>query len=435
MNKKIHSLKMEAFLLLLGAIAAGIACFFCFHSLGNVLVDNILKTSGYMEREEQKSANSLQAFVNQYNVSAADYELLDDWTQQQSVVYIAVFRDDALIYDSEYTYDAGEAKADRGYYGEVHTYVINFADGPADVYLIGFYSMRYENTITLMSAVLSCGTALLLILLFLQRKINYIKQLENEVCILETGGLDHAVSVRGKDEIASLAGELNEMRQTLSRNFEMVRKLSEANTNLVTELSHDLRTPLTALLLYLELLQKGKYKDEETRQQYLKKASDKANEVKSMSNDLFERFLVSGKKETELDPPQEIRYVLEDTLSELVFYLESQGYRIECGTEWPKGKIAVSMDYISRIFNNISSNILKYADPAQPVSIRYGVQNKRLELTFENKIRKMSDDSAEVESTKIGLSNIRLMMQKMNGDSASGEDGNHFRIALYFPAE
>jgi signal transduction histidine kinase len=154
-----------------------------------------------------------------------------------------------------------------------------------------------------------------------------------------------------------------------------------------------------------------------------------------MSNDLFERFLVSGKKETELDPPQEIRYVLEDTLSELVFYLESQGYRIECGTEWPKGKIAVSMDYISRIFNNISSNILKYADPAQPVSIRYGVQNKRLELTFENKIRKMSDDSAEVESTKIGLSNIRLMMQKMNGDSASGEDGNHFRIALYFPAE
>ena len=432
MNKKILSLRTEALLLLLGSVGAGIACFFCFHFLGNVLVNSILKTSGYLEREEQKSADSFQNFVSGYGIAATDYEALDAWVEKEGVVYIAVFRDDSLLYDSEYAYEAGEALTDHGYYSEAHTYAITFSDGTANVYLIGFYSLRYETMITVISIVLACIASFFLIMVFLQRKINYIKRLENEVRVLETGGLDHPVTVKGRDEIASLATELNEMRITLSNNFEMVQKLSEANTNLVTELSHDLRTPLTSLLLYLEILQKGKFRDEPARQEYLLKASDKAEEVRAMSNDLFERFLVSGKKKTELDPPQEIRTIFEDVLSEMAFCLESQGFRVENPPEWPAGEAVVSMDYISRIFNNISSNILKYADRSEPVTIRCGVADGRLHLAIENTAA-AGGRASEVESTKIGLANIRLMMQKMSGESRAEEEGKKFRIVLELP--
>ena len=199
-------------------------------------------------------------------------------------------------------------------------------------------------------------SAILLFLLLIQKKINYIKQLEREVKVLETGGLCHAVTVKGKDELASLAIGLNEMRSTLDNNFKMVQELSQANTDLVTELSHDLRTPLTALLLYLELLEKKKYKDEASMMQYLNKASEKAREVKTMSDDLFERFLITGDKDVKLESPCKPKYVFEDSLSDVIIFLESQGFQTASEIEWSSSKISVSSDYINRIMNNINSS-------------------------------------------------------------------------------
>lgn len=430
MSKHLHGLRAETLLLLLASVAMGILMFFGLRMLGSYLVDNILKTSGYIEREEQKSADSLQYFISSYQVSATDYAMLDAWTEREGVVYIAVFRDSTLLYDSAEATQIDNDGQKNGYYGDAHIYSVSFADGTADVYLLGFYSYRYENWILLVSAALAAGTALLFFTIILQKKINYIKQLENEVRILETGGLSHAVTVKGKDEIAALATGLNEMRISLSNNFEMVQKLTDANTNLVTELSHDLRTPLTALLLYLQLLQKGKYKDEKTLLQYLQKASEKAEEVKAMSDDLFERFLISGQKEEKLEAPQEIRYVFEDPLSDLIMFLQTQGFSADCRTEWPKGKISVSTDYISRIFDNISSNILKYASREQPVGISLREAEGKLSLSFMNRKDRNADRS---DSTKIGLPNIQLMMQKMNGECEIREDHDSFRIILSFP--
>lgn len=91
------------------------------------------------------------------------------------------------------------------------------------------------------------------------------------------------------DELSELAFGLEQMRLSLNENIREKEEIMEVNNRLVTGMAHDLRTPLTALLLYTELLSQGKYKDEKEMEQYLKKTANKANQIKQMSDDLFER--------------------------------------------------------------------------------------------------------------------------------------------------
>jgi signal transduction histidine kinase len=429
LSKKGHSLRTESFLLLLLSVAVGIGSFFGIRYIGNLLTDTFLKTSGYMEREEQKSANSLQNFVTEYRIAATDADTIDLWASSESDVYISILRNGTLLYDSEYTIPAAE---DRPVYlsGTSHLYTVTFADGKASVYIIGFYGYRYASLVSISSIALAGFLAILFYLAFLQRKINYIKQLEKEIRNLETGGLSHPFTVKGRDELSSLAGGLNEMRTSLATNFEMVTRLSEANSALVTELSHDLRTPLTALLLYLELLQKRKYRDRETEEKYLQKAEEKAQEVKTMSDDLFERFLVTGSRKAEAEAPQSIRYIFEDPLSDMTVFLTSQGYTVKSDGMFPDGKLSVVADYICRILNNIESNIVKYADRKKEVCISMEIKEAEFIIRICNRIDPAADKS---ESTNIGLPNIRQMMQNMNGNCEVTEEDGSFGIALHFP--
>ncbi len=421
---------MEIFIFLMISIVLGIAAFFGIRTTGEFLVNNYIKTSGYMEREEQKSANSLQAFVTEYSVDASDYASLNYWVNLQEVVYITVLRDGIPLYDSAYPESERNDDFTQAYYGNAHLYDIQFADGEAEVYLIGFYDYHYSVYIIVVSIIFAVTVFILLFLLFVQRKINYVKQIEKEVKILENGGLQHEITVRGHDELSSLASGLNKMRVSLSENFEMVNKLSQANADLVTELSHDLRTPLTAMLLYMELLETGRYKDAVSEKQYIEKAAAKAREVKQMSDELFERFLITGNKAAQLEAPQNIRYVLEDTVSDIIIFLKSQGYEVSADITWPEGEISVSQDYLNRIFNNVNSNILKYAEPGRPILIRVRRHKKFLLLTFGN-VRKKENPGTE--STNIGIPNIRMMMQKMNGCSTVLATREIFMITLSFP--
>ena len=227
------------------------------------------------------------------------------------------------------------------------------------------------------------------------------------------------------------------MRIALKENIELEEALSQANTRLVTSMAHDLRTPLTTLILYLELLNNRKYRSEEERDRYIGKSLRKAQQIKHMSDQLFERFLIfrDDSEATKLEDPQPVDFVLEDLLSDTIMYLESQGFRVETATAWNAQelnavKIAVVSDFVTRIFDNISSNLLKYADRKAAVFIGLFREDGNIRLQFTNRIVPNRSDQ---ESTRIGLINVRLMMEKMNGEALIDENASHFSITLIFP--
>jgi len=244
-------------------------------------------------------------------------------------------------------------------------------------------------------------------------------------------GIDISISDHKMRRLAAeIDRQMKLLRKEQIRYLQGDKELKEA----VTNISHDLRTPLTALLLYTELLSQGKYKDEKEMEQYLKKTAHKANQIKQMSDDLFERFYITKNEDIMLEVPEKLCYIFENRLSDLVMFLHSQGFRVECDTDWPEVKLSVLPEYMDRILDNIASNLLKYADKTEPVTIVFSMQDqpeKQITMIIRNKIDQNPED---VSSTCVGVANIEQMMHKMKGICKVENDGQFYEISLVFPA-
>ena len=90
--------------------------------------------------------------------------------------------------------------------------------------------------------------------LLIRKKVKYIELLGKELEILKGGDLNYQITIRGNDELAALAGEMDSMRRAIRSRQEEEELAHLANRGIVTAMSHDLRTPLTALMGYLDIL-------------------------------------------------------------------------------------------------------------------------------------------------------------------------------------
>ena len=119
-----------------------------------------------------------------------------------------------------------------------------------------------------------------------------------EVNIISRGNLQGNVTVQGTDEIAQLASGLEHMRQTLVKKEQIEYDLKSAQEKLVLGMSHDLRTPLTGLMAYLEILKKQQ-KEGAVTQEYINKAFDRILQIRDLSEQMFEYFFVNSRHHIE----------------------------------------------------------------------------------------------------------------------------------------
>lgn len=253
--------------------------------------------------------------------------------------------------------------------------------------------------------------------------------MEKQVETISQGNLDRQVSLRGKDELAQLAAGLDIMRCTLIQKEEKEKEMRLAQEKLVLGMSHDLRTPLTGLMAYLEILKR----QEKNGGGYIDKALDKVVQIRSLSDQMFEYFLVNASSEMEPEPAEDISSVLGDYLSELCALLECEGFLTD--TEemvWKPVRIRVYTDYLGRIINNIISNIQKYGDARIRVEICLLYTPGQVGVCVKNGIA--VTDSC-VSGTGLGVKNISAMMEKMKGRAEVKTGGNIYEMILWFPAE
>ena len=434
MNKPKKRLKKEFIVLL---IVAGLICIGVFEglkALENKMIDNFLETNDYAYRQNEKYLEKFESYVKQNKISAEDEDGINEFIDKHRLSYIVmgVYRNgkvtSASIYDG---YAETEDMFSEIYDGEA-VKIIEFSDGKASVHLYGFFGTEFYTYATI-SQIAFCFVLFIAICMwFIQKKIKYILCLEQDIKVLETGGLDHEIKIRGNDELSSLADGLNNMRKSLAENIRKQEQASRANHDLVVSVAHDLRTPLTALLLYLDLIKRGNFSKED-EEKYFDLARAKANQIKVLTDSLFERFLVSKTgEEKQLEPAAEIKLVFEDILSDFVAYLSSQGFEVSCGIEWPPKKVCVITEYISRIFDNISSNIIKYASKAQPISLCLGLaeDEKKLVLSVSNTVHQICPESTE--SFGIGIENIKAMTAKMSAGCKISQQSGIYTVTLEF---
>lgn len=435
----MHSLYFKLAGLLLAAVAVSGLFFVVINYAGEQMITKIFSDSSHIEKLSEAYIQDLQDYIDETKAASNDSEKLTEWVRKQKIVSIQVYKDEILTYDSNYPDAAVEdAEAEGAYYEWEYYYTAEFADGTADVFLYGFFSYPLYSYAMTAEILLAVILLVAIVILGIRRPVKYIGRLKDECEILGNGNLDYQVTVQGRDELALLAQGLDNMRMALRESNEKEAEITAANRRMITEMSHDLRTPLTSLLIYTEILGKKAAKDPRQAMEYVRKIEKKARQIKRLSDNIFEYALITEETKAELGDPQTLRELFYDPLSEMTAYLGERGYTVELRPDTGSGserrQIRVNEEYINRIMDNIVSNIEKYADKSMPVRIENIYTEEYGGLAFRNGISCSTEDRRKTEgSTNIGLHNVEKMMKNMDGYCRVKQTECIFEVALMFP--
>ena len=253
--------------------------------------------------------------------------------------------------------------------------------------------------------------------------------MEKDILRMSTGDLEHPINVQGNDEIGILGRELDHLRMTLHENIIQEQESRKANQDLITALSHDLRTPLTILRGYLEVMQLRR--NPEIHEEYLRRCLKKTGDIQELTDRMFEYALVSEEKEI-----PEFSVLTTDTLLQYLRenceYIRLAGFRTDC--HFPEESAELSSDslMLKRIFTNLFSNILKYGDKESPVRIFCVIRTipEQVHISVGNTVRKEYSDA---DSNNIGLKNVQKMVDLLGGRLDMERCQGAFTVHLTFP--
>ena len=429
-HNKRNSLYVQLFLLLLAAIGLSSVVFLILNHIGDEQIERLLSNGEYIESKNEEYASKFQEYVNENELSSRDSSALSEWIKKQEILSLSVYKDGIQVFDSAYPdQEIWELEIAGGDYTWLSYHPIRFSDGNASILITGLYGYRLSGYVLIMEICISFLVFLIVVFWGVRKKLAYILKLSNEVEILEGGSLDYPITIKGEDELAVLAKGLDSMRRSFQDMMRREEEIVRQNQRVVTEMSHDIRTPVTSIMLYTEILKKEQYDDEKQGKEYLDKIERKAGQLRQLTDHLFEYALFAGEQETVLEEPEQFDLLFYDLISETCHYLEQKGFRIDLQVQWPEEKIRICSDYVMRIMDNITSNIVKYADPRFPVRIASIQENGQIGFCIENHI--YNSDTVQ-ESTGIGIQNMKNMMRKMSGECRVEQENDRFRIQIRF---
>lgn len=421
----------------------GILLFLGMRSLTNFVWYQRAPDYNQYVKQQEYALKRLQGFLNQNRIRLIDTKKIKRWVDKERYISLWIYKDRKLLFTSyplgsekdtglhdsddspgNYSYDTLVNRGDK-------LYTANFVDGTAQVFLMPNYEYFYYNLVEAVEGILSILVFIAVFLSLLRRKTAYIELLKNDLQILEGGDLSYEVTVKGSDELGELAEGIDRMRRSIIERDEEEKRMRKAGQEMVTAMSHDLRTPLTSLLGYLELLEKGGCEEEEQKKRFIHTGYQKALQIKEMSDRLFEYFLVYGKASEEIDLEEaDAMELMGQTVCEEVYGLEEKGFTIEMELQEASCPLMVNINLFRRVVDNLFSNLVKYADPAQPIHILYGVEEGGVVMTVENGKNK---SAGQVESSGIGLKTCSRIMKEHGGWFRTEEYNEMFRTVFYLP--
>ncbi len=427
-NLKTKSLTHKIIFLFAISAAISLALFLVLFSVVSSALDQTFLDENFIRMTSEPLASRFHYYVTENGISSHGTLAIDNWVESNNIDYLEITKDNAIVYDSaNFSSQPHHSRVELLNYLMLPEYNVSFSDGDASIRIYKNVERVYYLSAYALVALISVCIGFVIVFLGIRKEVLYVSELSEEVDKMSSGFENAYFPVKGSDEISDLADTLEHMRVTLIDKENSEMQMKQAQDNLVLGMAHDLRTPLTSLMAYIEIVKRQNEHDEVVK--YSDKALQKADEIKNLSNQLFDFFLISSGEKDEFEITG-IQYAFNDYLSEMCNYLASQGFNVETSElSWPHQNVSVSFDYIGRIMNNIQSNIVKYADISKPVTLSTKSDGKCFYISVSNTISNHADDSS---SNGIGLKNINSLMKKMNGNSLIHADESNFDIELIF---
>ena len=412
-------------------LVIGALVFLTLSELGGFLLREKYMSPENVNRRRAQICSEFSSYVSSQGISGRDTAALARWTASHEYVTITLFSTGR----EQQLYTGGRLESAMGGYDpQVHgrLYPIRFADGLYQVAIGDNSQIRQRQIINLVSFTVAGVCYVLLFLWYTGRLTRRIISLSKEAAAVSAGDLERVIVSPGEDELSRLADSVDEMRRSVIERMGNEKRAWEANAELITAISHDIRTPMTALIGYLGLLC-NEADDEKTRAQLASSAYLKAMELKDLTDQLFRYFLVYGKAELDMERERfDARLLLEQLLGEMEFDLSDAGFTMERRDF--EGECFISVDplFLKRVLDNLVSNIKKYAEPSRPVAVLSELDDGKLTLCVSNTV---AAQHSRKDSTKIGLRTCEKIMTALGGSFKVTNDGEHFAAELSLPAE
>ncbi|WP_461815717.1 sensor histidine kinase [Faecalimonas sp.] len=427
MRKKY--LNRELFVLSLLSFGISIFVYVLLLFSSSYFITRYYNTAEHIEKLEKKYVEDLQNYITREKITVQSIGKIDDWVFDKEDVFLKIFVKGNIIYDAMYgqTDNIVDGIEKREHFGRMKNYELILGLEKAEVVLF-CYDFSAENYAMYISLFTSFLVFFIVMVVGVRRKITYLVTIQKELNML-LEDLDCSVSLWGNDEITDVARGIDALRLSVKEKMEKEKMAYEANQRLIASLSHDIKTPLTTVIAYLELVKSGEYEDEKLRK-YVGISLDKANHLKELTNELFEHFLLHGGEEQVIFEQVNGNELIMQLFEENLFDLEMQGADIRRDVSDITSTLEVNVRFVYRLFHNLFSNLEKYGDFSKPIFIRYAVENNYLVLSMQNTKAKKQDQR---ESAKIGLHNCAAIMEKHKGTFEVVENDNIFCIRLAFP--
>lgn len=264
------------------------------------------------------------------------------------------------------------------------------------------------------------------------RKTKSLISIIDETEIMANGDLDRLIEVKSNGDIKTLVENINSISKQLKDVTVEERNAQQTKSDLITNVSHDLRTPLTSIIGYLEIIDTDQYRDEVELRYYTNIAYEKAKDLNLLINDLFE--LTKMQNNTINLDKTEINLV--ELLGQVVAYFEYQfnSAKMQSRIDFLDNKLIIDADAgkLVRAFENLLSNAIKYGQEGFYVDIITKVEDKMAVVQIINYGRAISpidlpyifDRFYRVEksrNSKIGGSGLGLAITKNIIELHSGE--------------
>lgn len=411
-------------------VAAG-AVFLLLQQLTANKIEARYRDPDFVAAQMQKEADSLQRYITDNNIALQNFYKITERVNRDKIMAISLYYDDRLIYDSDISYRAGTLSSGikRKPLPWETLYPLTFQGEEVKMSLTVYLKHHDYNMALLINLTLFFILFISIVLALVRKKTGSILKLEQQVQLMQGGTLDLRIDSKGNDEIASLAESLDEMRIAFIRQIQAEKEQSISNKQFASAMSHDIRTPLSALIGYLDILIHGRTDDEEKYRQYLIKSGEKAEQIRALTDHLFEHFVMSQqysgvvKDKSCIDNSE-----LERMIFDCIFLLESEGFKVEREMqEHLKYRLNIHRGSLQRILDNLISNILKYAKKEVPLSVVITVEHSFLTISFINAVKANKN---EVAGTGLGLTVCRDFLEEQGGSLLIFDDGNNYQVDL-----
>lgn len=428
------SLKLLAMLLL--AAMAATALGLTFQVLGDYLVEQVYCSEKRQTLRLLEAINSFRTYVQEEAVSSTNVQKIGYWNQNHPYIQLTVSANGAILnsgrWGAEMVGSDGGFVIRAGNSQEENTFPVNFTDGS---YQVGIQEFSQNRLYTLVNwASLAAGGIifLALMLLYNSQVTSSISRLAKQVRQVSQGNLTLEIRPSSKDEIGDLAEDVDTMRLSIMDKLQREEIAWRANTELITAISHDVRTPLTTLMGYLDILGENENLTPSQQQEYLSVCRQKAEKLRTLTNELFSYFLVFGKPEPTLHlEPLDAGTLLEQMLGEQTADLLERNYQVQTESLTESRPIQVDVQHLRRVFDNLFSNVLKYAEQDKPVTVSSSWIGEELHVCISNYVRA---SAGRVESTKIGLQTCEKLLTSMGGRFLRRQEAGRFTAEVILPA-